>query len=208
MREIVAVPGRVEGDVVELEPILPCAVSGWCASTATRRTWSGSNASVSTSRVSWASRRSWHPGRRRLMGALLGLTLAWDCSSSGSRPWARGSRGTRRGRILHRIAGMIAHREGNPSDEESTLVVVRAGTGDRVTNVEGPPLSELLLRPSRQSRKHQTCDDPSWERDSRRRCVASTTQLLPRHRWDCRGSRPLSCTGPPRGRRRPGLYGG
>jgi uncharacterized RmlC-like cupin family protein len=30
------------------------------------------------------------------------------------------------------------HREGNPSDEESTLVVVRAGTGDPVTDVEGP----------------------------------------------------------------------
>ena len=74
------------------------------------------------------------------MGALLGLTLAWDCSSSGSRPWAGGSRGTRRGReVLHRIAGMIAHREGNPSDEESTLVVVRAGTGDRVTNVKARP---------------------------------------------------------------------
>ena len=30
------------------------------------------------------------------------------------------------------------HREGNPSGKESTLVVVRAGTGDPVINVEGP----------------------------------------------------------------------
>ena len=30
------------------------------------------------------------------------------------------------------------HREGNPSDQESTLVVVRAGTGDPVINVDGP----------------------------------------------------------------------
>jgi uncharacterized RmlC-like cupin family protein len=30
------------------------------------------------------------------------------------------------------------HREGNPSDDESTLVVVRAGSGEPVTNVDGP----------------------------------------------------------------------
>jgi uncharacterized RmlC-like cupin family protein len=30
------------------------------------------------------------------------------------------------------------HREGNPTDDESTLVVVRAGSGDPVTNVDGP----------------------------------------------------------------------
>jgi uncharacterized RmlC-like cupin family protein len=30
------------------------------------------------------------------------------------------------------------HREGNPSEVDSTLVVVRAGTGDPVTNVDGP----------------------------------------------------------------------
>jgi uncharacterized RmlC-like cupin family protein len=30
------------------------------------------------------------------------------------------------------------HREGNPTDEESHLVVVRAGTGPAVVNVEGP----------------------------------------------------------------------
>jgi uncharacterized RmlC-like cupin family protein len=30
------------------------------------------------------------------------------------------------------------HREGNPSSDESTLVVVRAGKGDPVINVEGP----------------------------------------------------------------------
>lgn len=31
------------------------------------------------------------------------------------------------------------HREGNPSNSESDLVVVRAGRGDPVTNVAGPP---------------------------------------------------------------------
>lgn len=30
------------------------------------------------------------------------------------------------------------HREGNPSGEDSTLVVVRAGSGAPVTNVDGP----------------------------------------------------------------------
>jgi uncharacterized RmlC-like cupin family protein len=30
------------------------------------------------------------------------------------------------------------HREGNPTDAESHLVVVRAGTGPAVVNVEGP----------------------------------------------------------------------
>jgi uncharacterized RmlC-like cupin family protein len=30
------------------------------------------------------------------------------------------------------------HREGNPSDETSGLVVVRSGTGEAVVNVEGP----------------------------------------------------------------------
>jgi uncharacterized RmlC-like cupin family protein len=30
------------------------------------------------------------------------------------------------------------HREGNPTDDESHLVVVRAGTGPAVVNVEGP----------------------------------------------------------------------
>jgi uncharacterized RmlC-like cupin family protein len=32
------------------------------------------------------------------------------------------------------------HREGNPLVEASTLVVVRAGTGDPVINVDGPAL--------------------------------------------------------------------
>ena len=32
------------------------------------------------------------------------------------------------------------HREGNPSDEASSLVVVRSGTGDAVINVAGPAL--------------------------------------------------------------------
>jgi uncharacterized RmlC-like cupin family protein len=30
------------------------------------------------------------------------------------------------------------HREGNPSDEEATLVVVRSGRGEPVVNVDGP----------------------------------------------------------------------
>ena len=30
------------------------------------------------------------------------------------------------------------HREGNPSDEPADILVVRAGTGDSVVNVEGP----------------------------------------------------------------------
>jgi uncharacterized RmlC-like cupin family protein len=41
------------------------------------------------------------------------------------------------GDFVYVPAGAI-HREGNPSDDESTLVVVRAGTGEPVTNVDGP----------------------------------------------------------------------
>jgi len=33
------------------------------------------------------------------------------------------------------------HREGNPSDDEGTAVVVRTGRGDPVVNVDGPALS-------------------------------------------------------------------
>lgn len=36
------------------------------------------------------------------------------------------------------VAPHAIHREGNPSDHESTLVVVRSGTGEPVTNVDGP----------------------------------------------------------------------
>ncbi len=36
------------------------------------------------------------------------------------------------------VAPFAIHREANPSDHKSTLVVVRAGTGEPVTNVEGP----------------------------------------------------------------------
>ncbi len=36
------------------------------------------------------------------------------------------------------VAPHAIHREGNPSDDESTLVVVRSGTGEPVTNVDGP----------------------------------------------------------------------
>lgn len=32
----------------------------------------------------------------------------------------------------------VVHRESNPSAEQSTIVVVRAGEGDPVTNVDGP----------------------------------------------------------------------
>jgi uncharacterized RmlC-like cupin family protein len=36
------------------------------------------------------------------------------------------------------VAPHAIHREGNPSEEKGTAVVVRAGTGDPVTNVDGP----------------------------------------------------------------------
>jgi uncharacterized RmlC-like cupin family protein len=41
------------------------------------------------------------------------------------------------GDFLHVPKGAI-HREGNPGDVESHLVVVRAGTGPTVVNVDGP----------------------------------------------------------------------
>ena len=41
------------------------------------------------------------------------------------------------GDFLHVPKGAI-HREGNPGDDESQLVVVRAGTGPAVVNVDGP----------------------------------------------------------------------
>jgi uncharacterized RmlC-like cupin family protein len=36
------------------------------------------------------------------------------------------------------VAPHAIHREGNPTDDKATLVVVRAGSGDPVTNVDGP----------------------------------------------------------------------
>ena len=33
----------------------------------------------------------------------------------------------------------VIHRESNPSEQAGTAIVVRAGTGDPVTNVDGPP---------------------------------------------------------------------
>jgi uncharacterized RmlC-like cupin family protein len=36
------------------------------------------------------------------------------------------------------VAPHAIHREGNPTDAAATLVVVRAGSGDPVTNVDGP----------------------------------------------------------------------
>ena len=42
------------------------------------------------------------------------------------------------GDFLHVPKGAI-HREGNPGSEESHLVVVRAGHGPAVVNVDGPP---------------------------------------------------------------------
>jgi uncharacterized RmlC-like cupin family protein len=41
------------------------------------------------------------------------------------------------GDFLHVPKGAI-HREGNPGDSESHLVVVRAGRGETVVNVDGP----------------------------------------------------------------------
>jgi uncharacterized RmlC-like cupin family protein len=41
------------------------------------------------------------------------------------------------GDFIHVPKGAI-HRESNPLDEEATLIVVRAGTGEPVVNVDGP----------------------------------------------------------------------
>ena len=42
------------------------------------------------------------------------------------------------GDTLYVAPGEI-HREGNPDDDASEIVVVRGGSGDIVTNVDGPP---------------------------------------------------------------------
>ena len=54
--------------------------------------------------------------------------------------WRRRGRG-RAGDFVHVPKGAI-HREGNPSDEESHLVVVRAGQGPTTINVDGPARAE------------------------------------------------------------------
>jgi uncharacterized RmlC-like cupin family protein len=41
------------------------------------------------------------------------------------------------GDFVHVGRGAV-HREGNPSDESADIVVVRAGTGESVVNVDGP----------------------------------------------------------------------
>jgi uncharacterized RmlC-like cupin family protein len=43
------------------------------------------------------------------------------------------------GDFLHVPKGAV-HREGNPGDEESRLVVARAGSGPGVVNVDGPAI--------------------------------------------------------------------
>ena len=43
------------------------------------------------------------------------------------------------GDFLYVAPGAI-HRESNPSDEESRIIVVRSGSGDPVVNVDGPDL--------------------------------------------------------------------
>ena len=40
------------------------------------------------------------------------------------------------------VAPEAIHRESNPTDAESTIVVVRSGTGDPVVNVDGPERAE------------------------------------------------------------------
>jgi uncharacterized RmlC-like cupin family protein len=42
------------------------------------------------------------------------------------------------GDFLHVAPGAI-HRESNPGDEESRVIVVRSGSGPAVVNVDGPP---------------------------------------------------------------------
>jgi len=46
----------------------------------------------------------------------------------------------RPGDFLYVAPGAV-HRESNPSDQESHIVVVRSGSGVPVVNVEGPPAS-------------------------------------------------------------------
>ena len=43
------------------------------------------------------------------------------------------------GDFIH-VPKSVIHRESNPLDEEATLIVVRAGSGEPVVNVEGPDL--------------------------------------------------------------------
>jgi pilus assembly protein CpaF len=43
-REIVAVPGRLEGDVIEMRTSSPPAAVGWCEQRASRLTWTASSA--------------------------------------------------------------------------------------------------------------------------------------------------------------------
>jgi uncharacterized RmlC-like cupin family protein len=57
----------------------------------------------------------------------------WGRDDQGEALWSRAGPGD----FLHVPKGAI-HREGNPGDEESRLVVVRAGHGPAVVNVDGP----------------------------------------------------------------------
>ena len=44
----------------------------------------------------------------------------------------------RQGDFIYVAPGAV-HRESNPGDQESQIVVVRAGSGAPVVNVDGPP---------------------------------------------------------------------
>jgi uncharacterized RmlC-like cupin family protein len=52
-------------------------------------------------------------------------------------PGGRDALEARSGDFVH-VPNRVIHRESNPLDDEATLIVVRAGTGEPVVNVDGP----------------------------------------------------------------------
>jgi uncharacterized RmlC-like cupin family protein len=73
-----------------------------------------------------------HHGEYESTIYVLSGRLRMESGSSGTRVIEAGP-----GDFLHVPAGAI-HREANPSDTESQIVVVRAGQGPAVFNVDGP----------------------------------------------------------------------
>ena len=53
------------------------------------------------------------------------------------------------------VPAHTVHREGNPTEEDATLIVVRAGSGQAVFNVDGPDEPEATAVRDRRTGVHQ-----------------------------------------------------
>jgi uncharacterized RmlC-like cupin family protein len=75
-----------------------------------------------------------HHGEHESAIYVLAGTLRMEFGSGGAEAFDAGP-----GDVVY-VPGGAIHRESNPADEPADVVVVRAGTGESVVNVDGPSL--------------------------------------------------------------------